>query len=173
MEGVRSNERWLGLGWEWGRNKKKKKPNKKFLKSPITLAWFNYLWGLFFSWGFIHTLVMNSNGEGMEGPVVPARCCRDARTRRWDGDGQSPSCRGDTRDPGRGQGPRRLRGAQEQESDTKQRGVGDGGEWPEKLQEGEEAKERNCEGRCHSQTLILISGMQSLGKILSDLCQIL
>jgi len=67
-------------------------------------------------------------------------------------------------------------GHKEQESGGKQRAVGDvgdRGDWPEKQWEGEEARECNCKGCCHFQMLILISRMQSLVKILSDLCQIL
>lgn len=67
-------------------------------------------------------------------------------------------------------------GHEKQESGGKQRGVGDAGDrgdWPEKQREGDEAREYNCKGCCHFQMLILISRMQSLVKILSDLCQIL
>lgn len=67
-------------------------------------------------------------------------------------------------------------GHAEQKSGGKQRGVGragGGGSWPEKQRGGEETWEWNCKGCCHFLMLILISRMQSLVKILSDLCQIL
>lgn len=116
--------------------------------------------------------------------MAPARCCCDVRTRRWkgarrpEGAGESPSPQGDTRDLGRGKGPRGSvePGHEDQESGGKQRGVGDAGDRgdrPEKQQQDEDAKEYNCKGCCHFQMLILISRMQSLVKILSDLCQIL
>lgn len=163
------NADWTSAGNE-ARIKK-----KNLKKSPITLVWFNYLRELLFSRGFIHMFVMNSICEGMEETAGPTWCSRDMRTQQWKGEGQNPSCRGDTRDSGRGhdQGGSVEPGCEEQESNTKQRDVGDGREWPEKQQEGEEGRERNCEGCCHSQMLILISRMQSLVKILSDLCQIL
>lgn len=67
-------------------------------------------------------------------------------------------------------------GTKEQESGGKQRGVRGAGvrdDRAEEQWEGEEAGGCNCKGCCHFQMLILISRMQSLVKILSDLCQIL
>lgn len=70
----------------------------------------------------------------------------------------------------------KTEGHAEQESSGKQRGVGGaggGGSRPEKERGGEETWEWNSKGCCHFLMLILISRMQSLVKILSDLCQIL
>lgn len=80
-----------------------------------------------------------------------------------------------TRAEGRDRGGSVEPGHEEQESGGKQRGVrgaGDRDDAPEKQREGEEAGGCNCKGCCHFQMLILISRMQSLVKILSDLCQI-
>lgn len=150
------------------RNEWKKK------KRPITLVWFNYLWELLFSWGFIHTFMMNSICEGCKGQW---RCPRDAAVTWGHGGGRKPGgwrewekvllvkvTRG-TRAEGRERECSWAQGGRRQWRAGRCWAVGGAGK--------ERSRRLHHNWHCRSQVLTLISSTQSLVKILSDLCQIL
>lgn len=134
------NTDWTSAGNESRKEKKK--------ASPITLVWFNYLWELLFSWGFIRMLVMNSICEEMEGTGVALTwCCRDTGTHHWEGVGVGKSSF--LRGP---EGLRQREGTKDTqwtwpESSNKHRGVRDAGcwyaGWHAGMQETEGTSQRN------------------------------
>lgn len=167
------NADWTSAGNESRKEKKKQAPS--LLCDSITSENFYSLGDLFVCWWWIQ-FVRKWKGQGRHshGAAV-TRGHITGREWEW----ESPPSWGDQRASGRGKGPRTLNEpGQKAVTSTEASGMQGAG-----MQDGmlgcrrqrgparETVRRRRC--HCHFQLHILISWMQSLVKIMSDLCPVL
>lgn len=162
IEGGGSNECWLNLGWEWVKrrgNKKKSKPHHSCViqlppRTFIPVGIYSYDGDEFNLWG---------NGRDRDDTRVVLPWRGDSTAREWVKILLLEVTRGAWA-KGREQGP-------PVKMNTKQRQAYSSQGCRTARETVGRRRGRGCQ--CHFQLLILISSIQRLVKIMSDLCQIL